>query len=89
VTDTPSRASRTLFWDGDRGLAHFDGVHVEFRAAPRVPSLSIEQIDYAPRAGQRMVIERHGDWRSLTPAEGAEIDALLLRMALAARSVLC
>jgi hypothetical protein len=85
----PARASRTLFWDGDRGLAHCDGVHLELRSPPRVSSLALEQIDYAPRAGQRMVIERHSDWRALTPAEGAEIDALLLRMAQAARAVLC
>jgi hypothetical protein len=82
-------ASRAIFWDGRYGLAFFDGVHCELRSAPRITGLVIEQIDYAPLVGQRMVVELGGKWRTMNGAEQAAADAALGRMANAVRSAIC
>jgi hypothetical protein len=81
--------SRTLFWDGHWGVAFYDGVHADLRMPPRVDTLRIEQIDYAPNVGQRMVLEHLGGWRNLSPAEAGQIDAMLARMVNAVRATLC
>jgi hypothetical protein len=81
--------SRAIFWDGSYGLAFYDGVHCELRRPPRIEGLDVEQIDYAPVVGQRMVRERGGAWRDLKPAEQAQCDAVLNRMANAVRAVVC
>lgn len=86
---TTTRASRALFWDGHKGAAFFDGTHVELRSPPRIASMAVEQIDYAPLVGQRLVLERGSDWRKLTDAEAEEIDKLLGRMVNTMRQVLC
>lgn len=81
---TPSRA---LFWDGVRGSAFHNRCHIEFSTPPRVLTLEVEQLDYAPAVGQRMVLERNGAWRVLTAAEEKAIDAKLNAMADQARAV--
>jgi hypothetical protein len=84
-----NKASRAIFWNGAYGLAFFDGVHCELRRPPRIDGLDIEHIDYAPLVGQRMVLERGGKWRPMTPAEQSAADAVLNRMANAVRSAIC
>jgi hypothetical protein len=85
-----NKASRALFWDGSIGLAFFDGVHCELRSRPRIQGLDdLDQIDYAPLVGQRMLVERGGAWRGMRPVEDAAVDAALHRMANAVRHALC
>lgn len=80
-------ASRALFWDGSRGSAFHNRCNIEFSLPPRVAALDIEQVDYAPAVGQRMVLERGGDWRTLTAVEEVAIDAKLAEMSDRARAV--
>lgn len=80
-------ASRALFWDGARGAAFHNRCQIEFSTPPRVLTLEIEQVDYAPAVGQRMVLERNSAWRQLTAVEELAIDAKLTAMANHAISV--
>jgi hypothetical protein len=70
-----------LWWDGEKGLAAFEGVQVPLPRKPRVMNLDIREIDYSPGVGQKWVlVEGEKDWRYLADAEGAYIDGALLRM---------
>ena len=75
-----SRKSRLLWWDGQNGLAYFDGVHADLRCAPRLIDLQVAEIDYAPEVRKRQVRYPEGTWRDLNQAEEVEIDARLGRM---------
>lgn len=73
--------SRLLWWDGQHGLAYFDGVHAELRTAPHLADHPVIEIDYAPAVRKRQV-RMHADagWRDMHDAEALAVDAMLGRM---------
>jgi hypothetical protein len=80
--------SRTLWWNGHRGAAFHDGVHVDLRKPPVLPGMDVEQLDYAlDGRGARSVLERGRYWRDLSDAEAIEVVKLLDRMVAAVRAV--
>lgn len=82
------KTGHMLWWDGRTGLAHFDGVHAQLNAPPRL-GVAITAIDYAPGVNLRMVKEVGQDWRPLTRDEQAALDELLRNMRQAALAVVC
>lgn len=80
-------SSRALFWDGHWGVVFAAGHYGPLDEKPHIDGLSIEQIDYAPMVGKRMVLETGGAWRKLTDAESAKIEKKLDRGPAAFRAV--
>jgi hypothetical protein len=80
---------RILWWDGQKGLAIFDGVQAELRAAPRLPGVHLLAIDYASRIHLRQIALQPGQpWRAMTDDEVFLVDAMLGRMVNAVRQEL-
>lgn len=76
-----------LWWNGREGVARVDGVTTDLTTAPKVhPHLA--EIDYAPTMRVAMIRESSWGWRDMTSTERVAADALLERMAAAARGVL-
>ncbi len=85
----PALQPHTLWWNGTHGQVFVDGITGDLRSAPRFSGLSIAELDYAPRVRLRGVRETGGEWRDLTPAEIAAVEATLRRAANVFRTVLC
>jgi hypothetical protein len=82
--------SRTLYWDGCRGLATYaTNVVCELTQPPQLNGRAVLRIDYMPLCGLWGVQESDAaaGWRDLTEAECADIDLRLARMVNMLRAV--
>lgn len=78
-----------LQWEGYHGVAKHDGVLVELRSCPQfLPGIRLISIDYSPEVRVTMVQAFNTPRRDMSRAEVTLCQALLERMAIAAREAL-
>jgi hypothetical protein len=76
-----------LGWDGHNGVARHDGVTVDLKAAPKLGTLHIREIDFAPCLRISMVRESSQAWRAMSMAERDLAQTLVQTIADAAHAV--
>ena len=76
-----------LWWDGKHGVARHDGVTVDLKAAPKIGTLHIRELDYVPCMRVSMLRESGQAWRAMSAGERDQALTLVQTIADAAHAV--
>jgi hypothetical protein len=74
------RDGRAIFWDGHVGTAFCGWVTATFHRRPKLGTLVLAGLEYAPLSMEARVRELGKPWRQLTEPECAELDDNLHRL---------